>query len=285
MRVLITGAEGQLGHDVAEVLKQHDIDFYGADRHNMDITDASMVKKVFEAYKPHVVVHCAAYTAVDLAESQRETCYDINVLGTRNLAESCRQFGATMVYISTDYIFNGMGETPFHAEDQPDPVNYYGETKYQGELEVKKALSQHFILRISWVFGNHGNNFVKTMLRLGRTRDELSVVSDQVGSPTYTPDVANMILAMIRSDKYGTYQMTNKGYCSWAEFASAIFEKAGIPCQVKPILTADYPTAAKRPLNSRMETAKTFEVFGLEQRDWREALDEYLLAAAKGSEQ
>lgn len=276
MKILVTGAQGQLGQDVMKVLQDQNLDLLGTDRDTLDITDARGVQDVFLSFKPDVVVHCAAYTAVDQAEKDKDLCYNINVLGTRILAENCRDFGAKMVYISTDYVFDGQGEEPFSADDEPNPVNYYGETKYQGELEVKKVLSDYFILRISWVFGVYGNNFVKTMLRLGQTKKDISVVSDQVGSPTYTKDVADMILSMIQTEKYGTYHQTNQGYCSWAEFAAAIFEKAGVDCQVNPILTKDYPTAAKRPLNSRMVTTKTFQEFGLKQRDWMEALEDYL---------
>ena len=276
MKILVTGAQGQLGQDVMKVLQDQNLDLLGTDRDTLDITDARGVQDVFLSFKPDVVVHCAAYTAVDQAEKDKDLCFSINVLGTRILAENCRDFGAKMVYISTDYVFNGQGEEPFAADDEPNPVNYYGETKYQGELEVKKVLSDYFILRISWVFGVYGNNFVKTMLRLGQTKKEISVVSDQIGSPTYTKDVADMILSMIQTEKYGTYHQTNQGYCSWAEFAAAIFEKAGLDCQVNPILTKDYPTAAKRPLNSRMVTAKTFQEFGLKQRDWTDALEAYL---------
>lgn len=277
MRVLVTGSEGQLGQDVILSLKNQGIDFLGADKDTMDITDSNKVHQVFKSYQPDVVVHCAAYTAVDQAEKDKEVCYAINVLGTKNLALSCKEFKAKMVYISTDYVFDGEGEDPFKVTDQPDPINYYGQTKYEGELEVKNALSAYFILRISWVFGLYGNNFVKTMLRLGKIKDEISVVSDQMGSPTYTSDVAQMILNMIKTDDFGTYHQTNQGICSWAEFATAIFKKEGIDCKVNPILTKDYPTAAKRPLNSRLETKSTFELFDLEQRTWEIALDEFLI--------
>lgn len=277
MRVLVTGAEGQLGQDVVKALKSQGIDFLGADKDKMDITLTDMVHQVFEEYNPDVVVHCAAYTAVDKAETEKELCYNINVIGTRNLAMNCKKFNAKMVYISTDYVFDGLGEEPFQANQQPDPVNYYGQTKYEGEQEVKKLLSDYFILRISWAFGVNGHNFVKTMLKLGREREEVSVVSDQIGSPTYTTDVAKLIVEMIKTDKYGIYHMTNSGYCSWSEFASTIFQQAGINCKVHPILTKDYPTAAKRPLNSRMVTEDTFKQFGLKQRIWKEALNDYLV--------
>lgn len=276
MRVLVTGANGQLGQDVLRQLEAHKIDHLATDRETLDITSEISVREVMEAYNPDVVIHCAAYTAVDLAESNRELCYQINVLGTRYLAECASESGAKFVYISTDYVFDGEGTKAFTPEDRPNPKNYYGETKFQGELEVQRTLKRFFILRISWVFGVYGNNFVKTMLRLGKVQEEVDVVSDQVGSPTYTKDVAEMIVKMIATESYGVYQMTNGGFCSWADFAVEIFRQSEAACRVRPILTENYKTAAVRPLNSRMETKETYLKFGMIQRTWQEALRDYL---------
>lgn len=276
MKVLVTGANGQLGQDVMMQLEAHKIDHLGTDRDTLDITSETSVRNCMNAYNPDVVIHCAAYTAVDLAESHKDQCYQINVLGTRYLAESAADCGAKFVYISTDYVFDGKGTDAFTVNDQPNPVNYYGETKYQGELEVQHTLNEFFILRISWVFGVYGNNFVKTMLRLGCSRNDISVVSDQVGSPTYTKDVAEMILKMIGTESYGIYHMTNGGFCSWADFATEIFRQSATQCRVHPILTKDYKTEAVRPLNSRMETETTYLKFGMKQRSWQSALGDYL---------
>lgn len=252
MKVLVTGANGQLGYDVIKLLDSECIEFLGTDRESVDITNEEQVTRVICDYNPDVVIHCAAYTAVDKAEDEKELCYAINVLGTRYIAEVCRDINAKMVYISTDYVFDGEGDNPFEVTDKPNPINYYGKTKYEGELEVQKFLDKYFVVRISWVFGSNGNNFVKTMLRLGQERDEISVVADQIGSPTYTRDIAKLLVEMVKTDKYGVYHATNEGYCSWYEFACEIFKQAGMEIKVNPIKTEDYPTIAKRPMNSRL---------------------------------
>ena len=252
MKVLVTGANGQLGYDVIKRLEKSNIEYLGTDRDSLDITDEEQVKRVISAYNPDVVIHCAAYTAVDKAEDEKEFCYAVNVLGTKYIADVCKVINAKMVYISTDYVFDGEGDEPFGVTDKPNPINYYGQTKYEGEVEVQKILDKYFIVRISWVFGSNGNNFVKTMLRLGKERDEISVVADQIGSPTYTPDLAKLLVEMVKTDKYGVYHATNEGYCSWYEFACEIFKQAGIDVKVKPIKTEDFPTRAKRPKNSKL---------------------------------
>lgn len=252
MKVLVTGAKGQLGYDVVERLKELNIEHIGVDRDDFDLTNEEQTKEFVLNYKPDVVIHCAAYTAVDKAEDEREICYAVNVLGTKYIAESCKELNAKMVYISTDYVFDGEKEEPYEEDDTPNPINYYGYTKYLGEEEVKKNLEKYFIVRISWVFGRNGNNFVKTMLRLGQERKELNVVCDQVGSPTYTFDLAKLLCDMIQTDKYGIYHATNEGYCSWYEFACEIFKVAGMDVNVIPIKSEDYPTRAKRPRNSRL---------------------------------
>ena len=256
MRVLVTGANGQLGYDVVQHLNELGIEHLGVERNVLDITNQDAVSKILTSYGPDVVIHCAAYTAVDKAENDRENCYAVNVLGTRYIAEVCQNIDAKMVYISTDYVFDGEGNEPFKETDQPNPINYYGQTKYEGELEVQKLLQKYYIVRISWVFGNHGSNFVKTMLRLGKEKKEVSVVCDQIGSPTYTPDLAKLLVEMIQTDKYGIYHATNEGYCSWYEFACEIFKQAGMDVKVKPIRTSQYPTLARRPLNSRISKQK-----------------------------
>jgi len=253
MKVLVTGANGQLGYDVIKKLEEKEIEYLGTDRDTLDITNEDDVKRVIRDYSPDVVVHCAAYTAVDKAEDERDLCHAVNVLGTRYIAEACKEIDAKMIYISTDYVFDGGGDTPFEVTDMPNPINYYGQTKYEGELEVQKLIYKYFIVRISWVFGSNGNNFVKTMLRLGKERDEISVVVDQVGSPTYTYDLSKLLVEMIQTDQYGIYHATNEGYCSWYEFACEIFKQAGMDVKVNPINTEDYPTRAKRPKNSKLK--------------------------------
>ncbi len=252
MKVLVTGANGQLGYDVIKRLEKSNIENLGIDIDILDLTDQEQVKKFIGEYTPDVVIHCAAYTAVDKAEDEKELCYSVNVLGTRYVAEACKEIDAKMVYISTDYVFDGEGEKPFDVTDKPNPINYYGQTKYEGELEVQNILEKYFIVRISWVFGSNGNNFVKTMLRLGKEREEISVVADQIGSPTYTYDLAELLLEMIETYKYGIYHATNEGYCSWYEFACEIFKQTGMDIKVNSINTEDYPTKAMRPKNSRM---------------------------------
>lgn len=271
MKVLVTGANGQLGYDVVKKLNEVGIEHIGTDRSIMDITNEEEVKRVIRDYNPDVVVHCAAYTAVDKAEDEKELCHAVNVLGTRYVAEICKEIDAKMVYISTDYVFDGEGDKPFEVTDKPNPINYYGQTKYEGELEVQKHLENYFIVRISWVFGSHGNNFVKTMLRLGKERDEISVVSDQIGSPTYTPDVADLLIEMIQTNKYGIYHATNEGYCSWYEFACEIFKLTNIDIKVNPIKTEYYPTRASRPRNSRLSKESLTNLI-----NWKEALKKYM---------
>lgn len=256
MKVLVTGAKGQLGYDVINRLKESNIEYLGVDIDTMDLFDKEQVKIIIVEYNPDVIIHCAAYTAVDKAEDETEVCYKTNVLGTRYVSEACKEIDAKMVYISTDYVFDGKGANPFEVTDKPAPINYYGQTKYEGELEVQKCLEKYFIVRTSWVFGKNGNNFVKTMLRLAKEKDEVSVVSDQIGSPTYTYDLAKLLVEMIKTNKYGTYHATNGGYCSWYEFTCEIYKQAGIEAKINPIKTEDYATKAKRPMNSRLNKGK-----------------------------
>lgn len=277
MRVLVTGAKGQLGYDVLRRLDRNGIENLGIDIQECDITDNKQVTRTLIEYHPDVVVHCAAYTSVDKAEDEKEMCHKINVVGTKNIADICRQIDAKMVYISTDYVFDGEGDTPFDVTDKPNPINYYGQTKYEGELVVQNTLEKYFIIRISWVFGINGNNFVQTMLRLGKECDEISVVADQIGSPTYTYDLAKVLNDMIHTDYYGIYHITNEGYCSWYEFACKIFKQAGISVKVNPIRTEEYPTIAKRPKNSRMTCSNPiYDLYKGYMSKWTDAVIRYL---------
>ena len=228
MRVLVTGVKGQLGYDVVNELEERGHESVGVDIEEMDITDAASVENVIIEAGVDAVIHCAAYTAVDAAEDNEELCRKVNEEGTRNIARVCKELDLKMMYISTDYVFNGQGTRPWEPDDEREPLNVYGATKCGGELAVEELLDKYFIVRIAWVFGVNGKNFIKTMLNLGKTRDSLTVVSDQVGSPTYTYDLARLLVDMIETDKYGRYHATNEGFCSWYEFACEIFRQAGI---------------------------------------------------------
>ena len=276
MKILVTGAGGQLGYDVCRVLDARGIENRGVDIADFDITDAVAVKSYICEYSPDAVIHCSAWTAVDKAEDELEKVRAVNAGGHRNIANACRDTGAKMLYISTDYVFPGDGERFYEPEDPTGPLGAYGQTKLEGELAVREALDNWFIVRISWVFGKNGNNFIKTMLRLAETRTELNVVCDQIGSPTYTADLAELLCDMIVTDKYGVYHATNEGICSWAEFAQEIFRQAEKDVTVHPIPTSEYPTRAVRPLNSRMSKAKLDEMGFRRLPDWHDALARYL---------
>lgn len=276
MRVLVTGVSGQLGYDVARVLAQRGIEYRGTSSKDLDITDRAAVEHLMQSYRPDAVIHCAAYTKVDLAEDEPERCWAVNADGTRNLAAACREIGAKMLYISTDYVFPGTGEQFRRTDDPVSPVNTYGRSKLAGELAVQSLLETYFIVRISWVFGKNGNNFVKTMLRLAETRTELTVVCDQIGSPTYTADLAPLLCDMVQTERYGIYHATNGGTCAWSEFAKAIFELADKQVTVYPIPTSAYPTRAVRPLNSRMSKECLHSNGFQELPEWKNALVRYL---------
>ena len=243
----------------------------------MDITDSNSVERVITKVKPDAVIHCAAYTAVDAAEENKELCMKVNAGGTENIAKVCKEIDAKMIYISTDYVFDGEGERPWKPEDGRAPLNVYGQSKYEGELAVEKYLEKYFIVRIAWVFGVNGNNFIKTMLKLGEAKDEISVVNDQIGSPTYTYDLARLLVDMVESDKYGKYHATNEGLCTWYEFACEIFKQAGVEVKVEPVTSDMFPSKAKRPHNSRMEKSKLDENGFVRLPDWKDALSRYLL--------
>lgn len=276
MKIIVTGVNGQLGYDVVKELnKRKYTDVIGIDIKDLDITNEIAVKVFINHNKPDVIIHCAAYTAVDNAEDNKETCYDVNVNGTKYLVESAKELDAKFVYISTDYVFSGDKNSEYFVEDIPNPKTVYGETKYLGEVETLKH-NKHFIVRISWVFGKNGNNFIKTMLRLGKEKKNLNVVSDQIGSPTYTHDLSKLIIDMIETEKYGIYQATNEGVCSWFEFAQKIFELSKIDTNLNPISTEQYPTKANRPRNSVM-SKNNLIVNGFELLPfWQDALKRYL---------
>jgi dTDP-4-dehydrorhamnose reductase len=252
MKILVTGYTGQLGYDVVQAGLDRSFDMVGMGSRDLNIVDNRSVSKFVKEINPDAIIHCAAYTAVDKAEDDKENCWDINVNGTRNLVNAAREINAKLMYISTDYVFDGLGEMPFTETDVPNPNGYYGLTKWEGERVVQSLLTEWFIVRISWVFGMNGNNFVKTMLQLAEIRKEINVVGDQVGSPTYTFELSRLLLDMITTDKYGIYHATNDGFCSWAEFAKEIFRLTEKPVKVNTITTEEYPARALRPKNSRM---------------------------------
>ena len=257
MKVLVTGVKGQLGYDVVRELQKRGHETVGVDIDEMDITDAAAVERVMTEVQPDAVIHCSAYTAVDRAEEDTEICRRVNVDGTENIAKICKKLDCKMLYLSTDYIFSGDGERPWEPDDEASPLNAYGQSKYDGELALKKYVEKYFIVRISWVFGINGNNFIKTMLRLGRENGAVKVVDDQIGSPTYTYDLARLLVDMIESDCYGAYHATNEGICSWYEFAKEIFRAAGMDnVSVTPVKSGEFPVKAKRPKNSRMSKEK-----------------------------
>ena len=253
MKVLVTGAKGQLGTDLMNELARQGLEGIGVDVEEMDITDAEACRRVISQAKADAVIHCAAYTAVDAAEDQVELCRKINGEGTRNVAVACREAGVKLMYISTDYVFDGKGTRPWEPDDKRAPLNVYGQTKYEGEIAIEELVDRYFIVRIAWVFGVAGKNFIKTMLRLGREKGAVSVVDDQVGSPTYTYDLARLLTDMIQTDRYGRYHATNEGECSWYEFAREIFRQAGMDeVKVTPVSSEAFAAKAKRPANSRM---------------------------------
>lgn len=272
----MTGVRGQLGYDVVNELIGRGIEAVGVDIEEMDITDRAGVADVINAAAPDAVIHCAAYTAVDAAEENEELCRRVNAEGPRNIAMVCRDLDIKMIYISTDYVFSGQGERPWEPDDKREPQSVYGQTKYEGELAVQELLDKYFIVRIAWVFGINGKNFVKTMLNLAENHDTIRVVNDQFGSPTYTYDLAKLLVDMVLTEKYGVYHATNEGICSWYEFACAIFREAGISVNVIPVTTEEYGAKAKRPANSRMNKDKLTEMGFEKLPSWQDALKRYV---------
>lgn len=276
MRFLVTGVKGQLGHDVMEELALRGHEGIGVDVEEMDITDAQTVDRVIRQAQADGVIHCAAYTAVDAAEDEPEVCMKVNAQGTENIARVCQELDLPMMYISTDYVFDGEGERPWEPQDPCDPLNVYGKSKYLGEVAVQKYLEKYYIVRIAWVFGTNGKNFIKAMLNKAKTTDKVTVVNDQVGSPTYTRDLAVLVVDMMETDRYGIYHATNEGICTWYEFACEIFAQAGIAMEVAPISADEYPAKAKRPHNSRMDKSRLDEEGFRRLPPWQDALKRYL---------
>ncbi|AFM43136.1 dTDP-4-dehydrorhamnose reductase [Desulfosporosinus acidiphilus SJ4] len=282
MKILVTGAKGQLGFDVVNEIKNRGYTAIGVDIQEMDITDSESVEKIIEEANPNAVIHCAAWTEVDAAEDNIEKCRLANATGTENIVKICKKLDIKMLYLSTDYVFNGQGTRPWLPDDERNPLNVYGQTKYEGEVVVESNLSKYFIVRIAWVFGVNGKNFVKTMLNLGKTNTHLNIVDDQIGSPTYTFDLARLLIDMVETEKYGRYHATNEGFCSWYEFACKIFRQAAEidpiykNISIDPVDSSTYPAKAKRPSNSRMSKKKLTDNGFDRLPSWQDALSRYL---------
>ncbi len=277
MKIIVTGSNGQLGTDVAAELLAHGHEVIGADLPETDITEKSQIEKLISESKADAVIHCAAFTNVDLAETEKEVCQKINSDGTLNIALACKKHSIKLLYISTDYVFNGDGVEPFETDSPKFPCNFYGKSKLDGENAVIENCEKFFIVRISWVFGENGKNFVKTMLRLSKEKESLTVVCDQVGSPTYTKDLSKLLCDMIETERYGIYHATNEGFCSWAEFASKIMELSGAETKIIPVTSSEYKTIATRPANSRL-SKKSLDENGFKRLPhWEDALKRYLL--------
>lgn len=281
MKILVTGVNGQLGYDVCRALKKRGgCEFRGIDIDDLDITDEAAVHRYIEEYRPDVVIHNAAFTAVDKAELYPEVCERVNAFGTKFLAEAAEKISAKFLYISTDYVFDGTKEGAYVPEDDKNPVSVYGKTKSAGEDFVIAATDKYFIVRISWVFGVNGGNFIKTMLRLAETKQEINVVCDQTGSPTYTADLAFLLCDMIKTDRYGIYHATNEGVCSWYDFACEIMKQAGKSTKINPVTTDEYlkmvTQQAKRPMNSVMSKDKLTENGFNRLPDWKDAVNRFM---------
>ena len=302
MKVFVTGVNGQLGHDVVNELIKKGHTVIGSDitdKYNgvsdgsfvttntykgLDITDKTKVDELLLDIKPEAIIHCAAWTAVDLAEDEdkKAKVFNINVNGTKYLANVAKEIDAKMLYLSTDYVFNGQGDRPWKPDDKNfEPLNYYGETKLMGEKVISNILDKYFIVRIAWVFGLNGNNFIKTMINVGKTHDEVRVVNDQIGTPTYTYDLARLLVDMIETDKYGYYHATNEGgYISWYDFTKEIYKQYGLNTKVTPVSTKEYGLSkAARPFNSRLDKTKLVENGFTPLPDYKDAIARYLKEA------
>ncbi|WP_127541178.1 dTDP-4-dehydrorhamnose reductase [Paenibacillus illinoisensis] len=287
MKVLVTGANGQLGRDVVLLLEKEGHSVLACDRDRMDITNQAQCNEVISSYHPEVVVHCAAYTAVDAAETDIDGAYKVNAVGTRNVTVAAEKAGAKLIYISTDYVFDGNSLNPYQEYDDTNPQSVYGKSKRAGELLVQSLSSKWFVVRTSWVYGLYGNNFVKTMLKLGQEKPKLQVVHDQKGSPTYTVDLAGFLLKLMQTEMYGIYHASNSGTCTWYEFTEAIFAEArnvgglSIQAQLEPCTTEQFPRPAPRPRNSVMDHL-SIRTNGLtDLRPWREGLREFISLLSK----
>lgn len=285
MVVLVTGANGQLGQAIQSVVGNYpSIDFVFCSSSELNITDSSNCESVFEKYKPQFCINAAAYTAVDKAETESEKAYAINVTGAQNLAVVCKAYDTTLLHVSTDFVFDGLATQPYSEEAIPNPTGVYGVTKLQGEQAIQKTWEKHFIIRTSWVYSQFANNFMKTMLRLASERDSLSVVSDQIGTPTNAVDLAECLLTIISFDirhstfdRYGIYNFSNEGQCSWYDFAAEIFKVNKVSINLQPIPTTAYPTPAKRPAYSVLDKSKIKQVFGMEIKSWESSLKQLIL--------
>ncbi len=279
MKVLVTGVKGQLGFDVVNELTKRGHDAVGVDVSDMDVTDAESVNRVMQKVKPDAVIHCAAWTAVDAAEDNEDKVRLVNAVGTENIVKECKALDCKLIYISTDYVFDGKGEKAWLPDCKDySPLNVYGKTKLEGELAVSENLQKYFIVRIAWVFGVNGKNFIKTMLSVGKTHNTVRVVNDQIGTPTYTYDLARLLVDMVESEKYGYYHATNEGgYISWYDFTKEIFRQAGYSTEVVPVTTEEYGLSkAARPFNSRLDKSKLVENGFKPLPEWQDALSRYL---------
>jgi dTDP-4-dehydrorhamnose reductase len=274
-KVLVTGAGGQLGQELVRIQKPG-VHIIGLDRHGLDITDAEACQRVLRDIRPDTVIHAAAYTAVDQAESEPEKAHLVNVIGTHNVAAAAESVGAKFCYISTDYVFDGTANQPYQEDDPAAPRTVYGRTKWEGEKAALSACSRTFVVRTSWVYGKYGANFVRTMLKLAGTRPVLTVVNDQTGSPTYTYDLALFLIDLVQTDRYGIYHASNSGSCTWYEFARAIFEERGLSVEVVPCTTEEFPRPAPRPRYSVLGHQAMVRAGFPPLRHWREALREFL---------
>ncbi len=274
MRILVIGCDGQLGKAVTEELYRRGHRVTGTGRRDMDITDRESVGRVFHIVKPEAVIHCAAFTNVDRAEEEETLCREVNVKGTMHVVEYCRKYQARLIFISSDYVFSGEKERPYREDDRREPINVYGKSKRDGE-DMVRTYEKTFVVRTSWVFGD-GRNFVKAILEKAEREPILSVVSDQIGCPTYTKDLATLLADMVTTDRYGVYHVTNDGSCTWYEFAKEIIKQAGKSTEVRPVTTEEYPTKARRPHNSRLEKGNLEEANFLRLPGWEDALKRYI---------
>lgn len=276
MNILLTGTTGQLGYDVLNEINIRGHNPIILSRKELDLSSLDTIKNIIISHNPDSIIHCAAYTKVDLAEDNIDICQTINSLAVREIALAANELNVPLVYLSTDYVFDGDKILPYEEHDTPNPINIYGKTKYEGEIYIEEILKKYFIVRISWVFGINGSNFVKSMLNLANIKNELRIVDDQVGSPTYTKDLSPLLIDMVESDKYGIYHATNEGFCSWYEFAKEIFEYKNIDISLSSIKTSQYITKANRPLNSRLNKNKIYACGFKPLRHWKDALHDYL---------
>ena len=274
--IVITGNRGQLGFDIEKVCQDRGLEYLGIDINELDITDKNDVNEFFQSRDIDTFIHCAAFTAVDVAEDNPELCYRVNTEAVKYLVDASKKHNVKFIFISTDYVFSGQKEGVYYPDDKPSPISVYGKSKADSEAYIQENLEKYYIVRISWAFGLNGKNFVRTMLRLGKEKPSISVVSDQIGSPTYTKDIAPLLVDMSQTDKYGVYHATNEGYCSWADFTRYILERAGLTAEVKDILTIDYPTKAARPMNSRLSKDKLEENGFSRLPSWQSAVERYL---------